>query len=192
MARNVEFNEEEAIRKAMLVFWEKGYNGTSLRELTEAMQINSSSLYNTIGDKSELYIRCITHYTDERRSDIRKRMAADAPAFEKLVDYINDSIKVITDGRNGCMAIKAAFEMGNDNPRVKDILKQDSEHADRFLTSLIAKAMEEGDIPKDEDPKLIADYFISTWTGWYESFILHKDAEKIRKMAKYFIRQISR
>jgi len=48
MARNVEFNEATAIQKAMEVFWKKGYNATSLRDLTDAMQINSSSLYNTI------------------------------------------------------------------------------------------------------------------------------------------------
>ena len=192
MARNVEFNEDVAIQKAMEVFWEKGYNGTSLRDLTDAMKINSSSLYNTIGDKNELYIRCISHYTALRRKDIQQRLASQKSAFEILVDYINDAIKMITDGRNGCMAIKAAFEVGAQNKKVKDILKKDSEHADQFLTSLIEKAIEEGDIPNDEDPRLIADYFISTWTGWYESYILHKDPEKIRKMGQYFIRKISR
>ncbi|MBW8684715.1 TetR/AcrR family transcriptional regulator [Chitinophaga rhizophila] len=192
MARNVEFNEEEAIQKAMEVFWEKGYNGTSLRDLTDAMKINSSSLYNTIGDKSELYLRCITHYTDLRKKDLQQRMSSKKPAFEILVEYINDAIKVITDGRNGCMAIKAAFEVGANNKKVKAILKNDSEYADQFLTSLIKKAMDEGHLSDEEDPKLIADYFISTWTGWYESYIIHKDADKIRKMGQYFIRQISK
>ena len=59
MARNVEFNEENAIQKAMEVFWEKGFNGASLRDLTDAMKINSSSLYNTTGDKQELFVRCV-------------------------------------------------------------------------------------------------------------------------------------
>lgn len=192
MARNVEFNESEAIQKAMEVFWEKGYNGTSLRDLTDAMKINSSSLYNTIGDKNELYIRCITHYTDLRRKDLQQRMSGKKRAFEILVEYVHDAIKVITDGRNGCMAIKAAFEMGANNGKVKQILKTDSELADQFLTSLISKAMQEGDIPREEEPRLIADFFNSTWTGWYESYILHKDADKIRKMGEYFIRQISK
>ncbi|GGH61892.1 TetR/AcrR family transcriptional repressor of nem operon [Filimonas zeae] len=176
----------------MEVFWEKGYNGTSLRDLTDAMKINSSSLYNTIGDKNELYIRCITHYTDLRRKDLQQRMSGKKRAFEILVEYVHDAIKVITDGRNGCMAIKAAFEMGANNGKVKQILKTDSELADQFLTSLISKAMQEGDIPREEEPRLIADFFNSTWTGWYESYILHKDADKIRKMGEYFIRQISK
>jgi TetR/AcrR family transcriptional repressor of nem operon len=38
--------------------------------------------------------------------------------------------------------------------------------------------MEQGEISAEEDPELLADYFISTWTGWYELYILHKDPVK--------------
>ncbi len=192
MARNVEFNEEEAIRKAMEVFWEKGYNGASLRDLTDAMKINSSSLYNTIGDKQELFLRCVKHYTDIRKRDWQDRLASHQPPFDTLVDYIHDAVNVIINGENSCMAIKTAFEVATNDQRVKDILKADSNQADQFLYLLIKKAMDQGKIAADEDPQLLADYFNSTWTGWYESYILHKDAAKIRKMAQYFIKQIAK
>lgn len=192
MPRNVEFNEEDAIQKAMEVFWRKGYNGASLRDLTDAMKINSSSLYNTIGDKQELFVRCVRHYTDIRKKDLQKRLAGQGPAFNILQQYIDDAVTVIISESNSCMAVKTAFEVGANDQRVKDILKEDSDYAYQFLYSLIKKAMEEGDIADDEDPELLADYFISTWTGWYESYILHKDAAKIKKMAQYFVRQISK
>jgi len=192
MARNVEFNEAEAIQKAMEVFWEKGYSGTSLRDLTNAMKINSSSLYNTIGDKQELFVRCVKHYTDLRKDDMLKRMESSASAFDILVNYIDDAVAVIIEGDHSCMAVKTAFEVATNDQRVKDILKADNDYAYDFLHSLIQKAMEQGQISADEDAELLADYFISTWTGWYESYILHKDPIKIKKMAQYFIRQISK
>ncbi|RYY54335.1 MAG: TetR/AcrR family transcriptional regulator [Chitinophagaceae bacterium] len=192
MARTVEFNEADAIQKAMEVFWVKGYNGTSLRDLTEAMNINASSLYNTIGDKNELYLRAIKLYSDQRKEDQQRRLLSKKSAFRILVDYVNDAINVIADGDKGCMAVKSAFEVGNVDKRVKQVLKADSDNADRFLAGLIRKAMEEGDIPADNDPELLADYFNSTWTGWYESYILHKDPVKIRKMGQYFIKQITK
>ncbi|MFD0764345.1 TetR/AcrR family transcriptional regulator [Mucilaginibacter lutimaris] len=192
MARNVEFNEEEAIQKAMDVFWEKGYKGASLRDLTDAMKINSSSLYNTIGDKQELFVKCVKHYTGIRRKDIEQRLASKAPAFTILKKYIDDAVTVIITGANGCMAIKAVFEAATDDKRVTEALKADSDYAYQFLHDLIAKAMEEGDISKDEDAELLADYFISTWTGWHESYLLHKDPLKIKRMAQYFIKQISK
>jgi TetR/AcrR family transcriptional repressor of nem operon len=75
---------------------------------------------------------------------------------------------------------------------VKDVLKEDSDYAYQFLHSLIKRAMEQGEISAEEDPELLADYFISTWTGWYELYILHKDPVKIKKMAQYFIKQMLR
>lgn len=192
MARNVEFNEEEAIQKAMEVFWEKGYNGTSLRDLTDAMKINSSSLYNTIGDKQELFVRCVKHYTELRKKDMLQRMASSSSPLTILLKYIDDAVTVIITEANGCMAIKAVFEAATDDKRVTEILKADSDYAYQFLHNLIAKAMEQGEIAKDEDPELLADYFNSTWTGWHESFLLHKDPVKIKRMANYFIKQITK
>jgi len=191
MARSVEFNEEEAIQKAMNVFWKKGYNGASLRDLTDAMKINSSSLYNTIGDKHELFVRCVKYYTDMRKKDLDTRLKSHKSSFEVLVDYINESVESIIGKENSCMAIKTAFEVATNDKRVKDILKADSDYAYRFLHSLISRSIEEGKISKKEDPELLADYFISTWTGWNEAYLLHNDPVKIKKMAQYFIKLIS-
>lgn len=192
MSRNVEFDEEDAIQRAMEVFWEKGYNGASLRDLTQAMKINSSSLYNTIGDKQELFIRCVKHYTEVRRQDLQKRLQRSDSPLATLVQYINDAVEVIISGDNSCMAVKSAFEVATNDQRVKHILKADSDDAYGFLYALIKKAMDQGEIATQEDPALLADYFISAWTGWYESYILHNDPVKIRKMAQYFIRQLSK
>lgn len=192
MARNVEFDEAAAIQKAMEVFWKKGYNGTSLRDLTDAMKINSSSLYNTIGDKQELFVRCLQHYTELREQDWNKRLTSKKSPFEVLVDYIHEAVDVIINGEDSCMAVKSAFEVATNDQRVKEILKKDSENAYNFLFNLIQKAMNEGEISNDEDPVLLADYFNSTWTGWYESYILHKDPIKIKRMAEYFIKQLSK
>ena len=192
MPRTVEFNEDEAIQRAMDVFWSKGYNAASLRDLTEAMKINSSSLYNTIGDKQELFVRCVKHYTDIRKKDLQKRLESPDSPLTILVKYIHDAVDVIISGNNSCMAVKTAFEVANNDQRVKDILKEDSDYAYAFLYSLIKKAMDQGEIATEENPELLADYFISTWTGWYESYILHHDPIKIRNMARYFIKQLSK
>lgn len=192
MARNVEFDESFAIRKAMEVFWKKGYNATSLRDLTDAMQINSSSLYNTIGDKQELFVRCVQHYTDLREKDREKRLAGKRSPLAVLVAYIHEAVDIIINGECSCMAVKSAFEVATNDERVKQILADDDRRSYQFLHDLIKNAMDEGEIQGNEDPALLADYFNSTWTGWYESFILHGDPVKIRRMADYFIKQLTK
>ncbi len=192
MARNVEFDEEQAIQRAMEVFWRKGYKGASLRDLTDAMKINSSSLYNTFRDKHELFVRCLQRYTKGREQDYQKRASGSKLPWIILVKFINDSVTEIICGTSSCMAIKAAFEVASEDKRVQDILKADSDAGYRFFCSLITRAMAQGEISDEEDPELLTDYFISTYIGWHESFILHRDPAKIKKMAQYFVKQISR
>jgi TetR/AcrR family transcriptional repressor of nem operon len=90
------------------------------------------------------------------------------------------------------MAVKVAFEVASEDKRIRDILKADSDSGYRFISSLITKAIEQGEISGEEDAEVLTDYFISTYIGWYESFILHKDPVKIKKMAQYFVKQLSR
>jgi TetR/AcrR family transcriptional regulator, transcriptional repressor for nem operon len=191
MARNIEFNEEEAIQKAMEVFWKKGYSGASLRDLTDAMKINSSSLYNTIGDKHELFVKCIKNYTETRMEEVKRRAAGAQSPLAAIINFINDAVTVIING-DSCMAINTAFEIAATDKGIQDILKADNDFLQDFLISLLAKAMEQREISSDEEPELLADYFMSTWTGWYESYLLHKDPIKISRMAQYFIKQLSK
>ena len=191
MARNVEFNEKEAIQKAMEVFWKKGYSGASLRDLTDAMKINSSSLYNTIGDKRELFVKCIKNYTETRTDAMVKRAANTKSPLEVIVNFINDAVAVIING-DSCMAIKTAFEIADDDKSIQEILKDDNDFVQHFLITHITKAIQQGEIANEEEPELLADYFLSTWTGWYESYLLHKDPVKINRMAQYFIKQLTK
>jgi TetR/AcrR family transcriptional repressor of nem operon len=108
------------------------------------------------------------------------------------VDYIHEAVNIIIHGEDSCMAVKSAFEVATNDQRIKDILKADSDRAYQFLHDLIRDAMAQKEIRTEEDPALLADYFNSTWTGWYESYILHKDPIKIKRMAEYFIKQLSK
>ena len=193
MARNVEFNEEEAIQKAMEVFWKKGYSGASLRDLTDAMKINSSSLYNTIGDKHQLFVKCIKNYTETRMKEAGRRALSEKSPLTALLNFINDAVTAITSGENGCLAIKTAFEVAADDESIQALLKADNDFTHNLLRSLIEKARELGELPRgDDDSEMLTDYLISAYTGWYELYILHKDPVRIRKMAKYLITQIKR
>ena len=191
MARNVEFNEEEAVKKAMEVFWKKGYSGASLRDLTDAMQINSSSLYNTIGDKHALFVRCIKHYTEGRIEEAKKRAENTQSPLTALTNFIDDAVTFTINGETTCMAVKTAFEVAPDDESIKAILKADNDYTHIFIRSLIEKARKLGEMPDDEDAEVLTDYIISAYIGWYESYILHKDPIRIKKMAQYLINQIS-
>jgi TetR/AcrR family transcriptional repressor of nem operon len=190
MGRTVEFDEEAAIARAMNVFWAKGYNGASMRDLTAAMQINSSSLYNTIGDKQELFRKCIRQYTQARMADIQAIAAAAQSPRQAIVAVIQDAVTYTVSGTNSCLGIKTTFEIGAADAEVRAILQQGDDVFQVMLLHLVQAAMAAGELDATEEAAVVAGYIINSFTGWYESYILHQDLPKITKMADYLIRSL--
>ena len=191
MARNIEFDEQLAVSKAMDVFWRKGYNGTTMRDLTEAMGINSSSLYNTIGDKHELFIRSIKHYTESRMKEAVKQLESIKSPIKAIEKFILSSVYVITNEPNSCLAIKTTFEVATTDEQVQKIIKADNDFTYNLLNGLVEKAIAKGEIKVSEDAAMLTDYVINHFSGWHEFFIINKNKNRIKNMAAFLIKQLN-
>jgi len=191
MARSVEFDEQLAISRAMDVFWKKGYNGATMRDLTEAMGISSSSLYNTIGDKHQLFLKSIKYYTESRMAAARKQLQPIKSPLKAIEKFILSSVYAITNEPNSCLAIKTTFEVATTDEQVQKIIKADNEFTYNLLIDLVGKAIEAKEIKVSQDAEMLTDYIINHFTGWHESFIIHRDKTRIKKMAALLIRQIN-
>lgn len=192
MARNLEFNEEEAIKKAMEVFWKKGYGGTSIRDLAEAMNIKISSIYNTMGDKHQLFIKCIRNYTQTRAIEAQNSTTRIKSPLKAIISFIDGAVHTILYSPNSCLAIKTTFEVAATDPDLQTILREDHEFTYGLLTSLIRKAVELKELPVDSDAGTLADFILNNFTGWHESYIIHQNPVMIKKMAKFLIAQITK
>jgi TetR/AcrR family transcriptional repressor of nem operon len=192
MARNVEFDEERAIQKAMEVFWKKGYSGASMRDLTEAMQISVTSIYNTIGDKHQLFVRCISDYINVRMQEAIAHSSKIKSPLKAIVSLINGCVSTILYSDNHCLAIKTTFELAGTDPDIKALVKKDSDFTHDFVLNLIQKAIEQKEITTESDAETITNSITSAFTGWHESYIIHQDPIRIKKMAAYLIFQLSK
>lgn len=191
MARNVEFDRELAVNKAKEVFWEKGYNCTSMQDLVDAMQINRSSLYNTIGDKQQLFLECIESYAKDAVDEaVQKAEQAETP-LQGLTKIIRDKAEWVVDCEKGCLGMKTIFEMAPNDEAVRNILMKSNVRYNELITGLIEKAQVLGEIDPTEDASLMAEYIMTTFTGWKQSFILNRDPFKIKKMSEFLIRSIT-
>lgn len=192
MARSIEFNECEIIEKAMNVFWEKGYHGTSMQDLVDAMQINRSSLYNTIGDKHSLFIKCVTSYAEAGVRETKEKIANEKSALQGLIKIIRDKAAWVVDCEKGCLGIKTIFELAPEDAEIRNVLSKTNEIFVEFMTELIQKAIDDGELDRSEDAGIIAENILNTFTGWKQAYILQRDPIKIKKMADYLIRNITK
>lgn len=192
MARIVEFDEDLVVSRAMDVFWRKGYKRTTMRDLTEAMGINSSSLYNTIGDKHKLFVKAVKHYTESRMEAARRQLQPIKSPLKAIEKFINSSVYTIINEPHSCLAIRTTFEFVTDDPEVQKIIKADNEFTYNLLIDLVRKAIKTGEIKATQDAEMLTDYIINHFSGWHEFFIIHREKARIMKMAAFLIEQISK
>lgn len=186
MARDKEFIPEEKIAKALDVFWEKGYNATSMQDLVDAMQINRSSLYNSFGDKHNLFLECLRTYgylaAQDYESVLKLKDLTPLQTLEKIIDvYVAGTVYDC----KCCMGMKSSFELAGDDEEVRRIIKQTSDRTIGLFTDLLSRAKEQGEIAQDKNPAVLAHIIFNGFCGWKQSFIQFKDADLIKEMAAY-------
>jgi TetR/AcrR family transcriptional repressor of nem operon len=115
MARKKQFNPEAALKKAMLLFWEKGFYATSMQDLVDTLGINRASIYGTFENKSKLYELALDKYVEL----VRKRKA------DFLYQYINVrqglyslfeaevELALSDEVNKGCFLINSISELSN-------------------------------------------------------------------------------
>jgi len=170
MARPREFNEEQALDQATDVFWEQGYEGTSLGDLLKAMGIQKGSFYNTFGSKRELYLRCLERYRDVQMmnlgpfGDVVRAIAKGPEALYGVFSEQLDSLAA-GDSLAGCFVASAALENREHVPDVLDVTRPSVERAREILTKAISDAQRAGTMPAAADPAVAATMMMSMGYG---------------------------
>jgi TetR/AcrR family transcriptional repressor of nem operon len=168
MGRPREFNTEEALEKAMEVFWAQGYEATSLLDLTQAMAISKSSFYDTFGSKHELFVSAIRHYNEtvascrvaatiEQADSVKSGIAA---VFHGAADSVLDG------GKNcGCFIINCAGEVAPHDANATRQLAVGLKHMEDAFHDAIQKAQADGEIDTQKDARAIGRYLASALNG---------------------------
>jgi TetR/AcrR family transcriptional regulator, transcriptional repressor for nem operon len=162
MARPKEFDREQALDAAIGVFREHGFEGTSTAMLVQAMGVGRQSLYDTFGDKWQLYCAAVHRYASAE-------VAAHAAALDgrpRAIDGIRAMVERVVDGaRDACLGVGSICEFGRARPELAAI--QDA--AGRVLGAAILRhvraAQAEGDIAAEIDPAAVAGFFVASFAG---------------------------
>lgn len=160
------FDAEQALDCAMKVFWEKGYEGSSLPELTKAMGMNRPSLYAVFGNKQELFHRAMERYNATRLHFLDAALAqpsARAVVESFLVQYALAQTE--PEQPSGCLSINAGLACGEDGEPARDEAAACRHGTEVRLRARLARAREEGDLAPDICPEQLARYVMTVSQG---------------------------
>ena len=162
MARPREFDLDAATDTALRLFWEKGYEATSLTDLTDAIGINRPSFYAAFESKKELFNRVLDRYAAGPGAPVLAALSAEtarevvAALHSFYADAAGDPARP-----RGCLLVQGALACGEDSHAVRDALTERRASVERAIRDRFKRAKAEGDLGADASPADLARY---VWT----------------------------
>jgi len=173
MPREKQFNEEQAIQRFTKVFWQKGYNACSVGDLVAASGLSRSSLYDTFGDKEQLFIRCLKSYGAQTKSSLEDATKDKITALEKIEAVMLMPFSRPDGSQNckGCLAVNTMSELDGTPNDVQQLIKNTKDGFEDFLIGCIKDGQANGEIIDHFPPESLAAMLYTNFCG---SLILQK------------------
>lgn len=192
VARPKEFNRDEALDRALSVFWEQGYEATSTDDLLRAMGIGRQSMYDTFGDKHRLYVEALERYNATNTAALAERLAlGDSPlrAIESaLLGIAEENTK---QRAKGCMGVNATAELGQSDPEVAGVIKASTRYCEAAFERAVREARRRGEVAAGVDETAAAKFLLSTLRGLRLSAKSGASPETLRDIATFALRSLT-
>ena len=179
MARQKEFNQDEALQKAMEVFWRRGYEGASIQDLVQHMGINRQSMYDTFGDKHALFLQALDRYREiqsrrvfeilDRPGSVKKNVRL---LFEEAVERA-----LSEEGRRGCFVGNATSELAGRCKETAIRTCKSMASAEKTFQRALMRGTEQGEF-RIRDTRAVARFFYCVLQG----LVLTAKASRDRKL----------
>jgi len=178
------FDVETALEKAMLVFWQQGYEGASLTDLTTAMGISRKSLYAAFGPKERLFRQVLQRYTDGPAAYVAEALRA-STAREVAEIFLAGAARATTRPETpaGCLGVQGALAVGDTGVVAREILMHWRADGQTLLCDRFHRAVVEGDLPTDADADFIARYVMMIGNGLAVQAASGATREQLQPMA---------
>ncbi len=187
MARNKEFDYDEKLKIVRNLFWEKGYRGTSMQDIVEALELNKSSIYNTYGNKHNLFLESLDNYAQMKTKQYKHAANFKGSAFSVLSNIVHDVLNQTIKDKKACLIVRTIFELGDSDEKVNSLITENSKELEEIFKDLIKKAKLEGEIRNDILPEVAARYLLSAFSGFYKHYVLSGSKKEVEEMIDFML-----
>ena len=167
MPRAKEFEPEAALQSAMELFWSRGYEATSVRDLLGGMGIGRGSFYDTFGDKRTLFLAALDRFERTRTAWVLEALEGSESPLETIRYVFERSVDNLVgfEPRRGCLLANSAVELAPHDPEVAERISRYLRRTEDAFEKALGRARSAGDLPEHKDPRALARFLVSNLHG---------------------------
>lgn len=190
MARHKAFNPDVALDKAMHMFWLRGYEATSMEDLLQAMDINRGSLYNTFGDKRQLFLKVLERYCCDIIGSRVALLEQPGPALPALRAFIVGmaNMALADPERRGCLIANTVMELAPHEREIQQKLAHTLKVTEDTFLRVLRRAKKQQELANGSDPRALARFLTALMQGAIVMIKSGASAETIRQTVQTGLR----
>jgi TetR/AcrR family transcriptional regulator, transcriptional repressor for nem operon len=165
MPRTKEFDYDRALDDATRLFWDKGYEATSIQDLVNATGVNRASLYQSFGGKRELFQKALERFQLADEQSFACLTTGSAPGLEKIRRVFQQVACQVVDDAKGCLVINSIAELSTQDKDIHGMGKQVRERIENFFAACLKEARRRKELPPGKDIRALARFLTNAFFG---------------------------
>lgn len=180
------FDEKRAVQQAAALFWQQGYESTSLQDLLGAMGIQKGSFYHAFGSKKDLFLRCMQWHDTTSFSEFRAMLlATEEPIVLIKGLFLQFATDTVSNHGKGCFAGNIVAELSSTQEELAQGAKDYLLTLERIFFKQITWAQVNGQLNNKTDARVLARYLLNLWNGINITRRLYPNETELRPILEF-------
>jgi TetR/AcrR family transcriptional repressor of nem operon len=190
--RPLAYDPDAALDAAMHLFWEQGYETTSMTDLLRVMGLSKSSLYQRFGGKKALFLKCVARYCDRVGTRLRERLDQTDSGLDFIRELLLNTVTETGEKecRRGCMLMNTASEFAQHDPEIAKRVSLGFAGLRSVLQLAVQRSQLKGEIATDQDAGTLAEFLVSSIAGLKTVVKGGADEHQVRKIVEITLRAL--
>ncbi|MEO0828587.1 MAG: TetR/AcrR family transcriptional regulator [Cyanobacteria bacterium J06635_15] len=183
-----EFDVDAALDQAVQVFYAKGYEATTLEDLTQAMGIQRPSLYSAFGNKETLFLKVLERYRTQSVQSSQAALEEEADGKKAIAGFLTQIAEYhITSDGLGCLIVNSSVDCQPRQGKIGDRIRQLHDQNETMIYQRLQRALTDGDLPAETDIRGLAQFYNGVIQGMAVLARAQKNPDAVRQMVKFAI-----